>query len=105
MLPHESIRSGFVKSRYLSTRWQIHPPLGLAWTDVAMLVLNGLGDRKVKRYRPRCRKCGSDGIWSFTGPLPRLHGPRRATSAELRMKKIFHQILQNPSVGQAELAL
>jgi hypothetical protein len=40
-----------------------------AYTDVRMLVLNGLGDRNVKRYRPRCRRCGSIGIWSFTGPL------------------------------------
>ena len=42
-----------------------------AYTDVAMLVLNGLGDRQVKRYRPRCRKCGNSGIWSFSGPLLR----------------------------------
>jgi hypothetical protein len=45
-----------------------------AWTDVAMLVSNGLGDREVKRYRPRCRKCGSVGIWSFSGPLPTSTG-------------------------------
>jgi|SRR5688572_24344404 len=40
-----------------------------AWTDVSVLVLNGLGDRQVKRYRPRCRKCGSVGVWSFSGRL------------------------------------
>jgi hypothetical protein len=48
-----------------------------AYTDVRMLVLNGLGDRKVKRYRPKCRKCGSVGIWSFTGPLPTSTGTTR----------------------------
>lgn len=41
-----------------------------ARTDVAMLVDAGLGDRQVKRCRPRCRKCGKVGIWSFTGPVP-----------------------------------
>lgn len=46
-----------------------------AWTDVALLVRNGLGDRQVKQGRPRCRKCGSVGIWSFTGPVPQV-GPR-----------------------------
>src|SRR5688572_32339427 len=45
-----------------------------AWTDVAMLVLHGLGDRMVKRYRPKCRKCGSVGIWSFSGSLPTSNG-------------------------------
>jgi hypothetical protein len=40
------------------------------WTDVEMLVGNGLGNREVKRCRPRCRKCGHLGIWSFTGPVP-----------------------------------
>jgi hypothetical protein len=39
-----------------------------AYTDVAMLVRNGLADHEVKRHRPRCRKCGSVGVWSFTGP-------------------------------------
>jgi hypothetical protein len=39
-----------------------------AYTDVNMLVTLGLGDRQVKRCWPRCRKCGSLGIWSFTGP-------------------------------------
>lgn len=43
-----------------------------AWTDVAMLVRNGLGDREVRLCRPRCRKCGSLGIWSFTGPVPKV---------------------------------
>jgi hypothetical protein len=46
----------------------------IAWTDVAMLVRNGLGDRHVKRFRPRCRKCGSVGIWSFSGPLSTFNG-------------------------------
>jgi hypothetical protein len=43
-----------------------------AWTDVAMLVRNGLGNTEVKRCRPRCRKCDKVGIWSFTGPVPAL---------------------------------
>lgn len=42
-----------------------------AYTDVAMLVRNGIGNREVKRCRPRCRKCGKVGVWSFTGPVPR----------------------------------
>ena len=45
-----------------------------AWTDVAMLVRNGLGDREVKRCQPRCRKCGEVGVWSFVGLLPKLPG-------------------------------
>jgi len=40
-----------------------------AWTDVAELVRDGLGDKEVKLCRPRCRKCGKVGIWSFIGPV------------------------------------
>lgn len=53
-----------------------------AHTDVAMLVDEGLGDRQVKRYRPTCRKCGSLGIWSFTGPLPAQARMRPTGSAD-----------------------
>ena len=45
-----------------------------AWTDVQRLARNGLGDRPVKRCRPRCRKCGRVGIRSFTGPVLSLPG-------------------------------
>src|SRR5438105_286132 len=58
-------------------------------------------------------RMGSSRVSSVAFPAshlqPRLHGPRhrrtRATSGELPMKKIFYHVLQNPAVGQAELAI
>ena len=45
-----------------------------ATCDLAMLVRNGLGDRKISRCKPSCRKCGNRGEWHVSPPQPRFEG-------------------------------
>lgn len=42
--------------------------------DLAMLVRNGLGNRRITECRPRCRKCGQRGDWQVRPPVPTLAG-------------------------------
>jgi hypothetical protein len=41
-----------------------------ASTDLAALVAAGLGDRLIRRCRPRYRKCGSIGEWQVKPLVP-----------------------------------
>ena len=45
-----------------------------AATDLAMLVVHGLGDRPIKDCRPKYRKCGSAGEWQVRAPVPKFAG-------------------------------
>lgn len=40
--------------------------------DLAMLVRNGLGERRITECRPRCRLCGSRGEWQVRPRVPQL---------------------------------
>jgi hypothetical protein len=40
--------------------------------DFVALVAAGMGDRQVRKSRPKCRKCGSRGEWQVRAPAPTL---------------------------------
>ena len=45
--------------------------------DLRTLVRQGLGDRAIQACRPRCRKCGSVGVWSRTRQRMKLRTSSR----------------------------
>lgn len=46
-----------------------------ATCDLAMLVRNGLGNRRITECKPKCRVCGSRGDWQVRPPPFRTDTP------------------------------